>query len=149
MKEKQYYEVVSVEDEVPDKSGWYNCYTGSNFLGQDYFIDGKFSHETVTHWLRPVKLMSKEEWEKWISVEDDLPYYDVDVLIYWRLEKDKNIGGYYDMIEIAHLTSVTQGKGFKSQLWENRNYDGKKPTHWQLLPAPPKQALNQLNKESK
>ena len=35
------------------EDGWYNCYNGSTFLGQDYFHDGIFQHKDVTHWLTP------------------------------------------------------------------------------------------------
>ncbi len=59
------YVPVPIENELPEKSGWYNCYAGDEFLGQDYFYDGKFSHKPVTHWLKPKEgyFLSKEELE--------------------------------------------------------------------------------------
>ncbi|HVT84316.1 MAG TPA: DUF551 domain-containing protein [Chitinophagaceae bacterium] len=77
--------------------------------------------------------------EKWINVEQLLPDYDVPVLIYWKLEKDKKEGGYWDMIEIAHLASITIGKSYKQTEWKDADYNLKKPTHWMPLPQPPKQ----------
>jgi len=76
---------------------------------------------------------------KWISVKDKLPEFDVNVLIYWRLQKDKKEGGYWDMIEIAHVSSITQGKDYINTEWKDSEYNQKSPTHWMSLPEPPKQ----------
>jgi hypothetical protein len=78
-----------------------------------------------------------EESTGWIAVTDRLPEFDVDVLIYWRLEKDKKVGGYYDMIEKASITSKTIGKDYINTEWKDSEYNNKTPTHRQrFLPVP-------------
>ena len=51
----------------PTKSGWYNCYAGDEFLGQDYFSDGAFPDKSVTHWLRKVEVTNDSPVQKAIE----------------------------------------------------------------------------------
>jgi Protein of unknown function (DUF551) len=74
---------------------------------------------------------------EWISVKDRLPELDTNVLIYWKLSKDKKEGGYWDMIEIALLDSITKRKESISTEWRDSDYNTKNPTHWMPLPEPP------------
>lgn len=73
---------------------------------------------------------------EWISVKDRLPELEIDVLIYWQLKKS-NEDGFYDMIEIAMLKSITQRKESIYTEWVNGDYETKSPTHWMPLPKPP------------
>lgn len=83
--------------------------------------------------------------QQWISVKDRLPEFDVKVLIYWKLKKEKKTE-YYDMIEIASLTSKTIGKGFELTEWQDSDYNNKNPTHWMPLPDVPKVVDNSSKK---
>jgi hypothetical protein len=84
--------------EPPTETGWYNCYDGSNFLGQDYFLDGKFAVKSVTHWLKPVTTLAeiikhcpevREEFEKLYSiVHEDIMQARIKI---WKMKDDKNI----------------------------------------------------------
>jgi hypothetical protein len=77
---------------------------------------------------------------KWISVKDRLPELDEYVLIYWQLKKGKKEeDGFYDMIEIASLDSITHRKDQVSTELKDKEYNGKEPTHWMPLHEPPKQ----------
>lgn len=76
--------------------------------------------------------------QQWISVNDRLPEIDEYVLIYWKLQKDKKEGGYWDMLEIARVESITHRKDSVSVLWVDNDYNYKTPTHWMPLPKPPK-----------
>ena len=80
---------------------------------------------------------------EWISVKERLPELDEYVLIYWQLKKGKKEeDGFYDMIEIASLDSITHRKDQVSTEWKDKEYNGKEPTHWMPLPKPPKQFKN-------
>ena len=37
------YFIIDVSKELPEKSGWYNCYCGDEFLGNDIFLKGNSS----------------------------------------------------------------------------------------------------------
>ena len=76
---------------------------------------------------------------KWISVNERLPEIDEYVLIYWKLQKDKKEGGYWDMLEIAKVESITHRKDSVSVSWIDCDYNAKTPTHWMPLPEPPKE----------
>ena len=74
---------------------------------------------------------------EWIKVEDALPGFNEKVLIYWKLAKDKKEVGFWDMIEIACVDSITNRKESKSVDWSDSDYNSKSPTHWMPLPKPP------------
>lgn len=88
MKEKQYYEVVSVEDELPGKDDFYfTIHSGrpaNNWLRNGKWLDEILSGNpsSVTHWLRPLTgiLMSKEQVEKQQAVEKD--FHKADIALY-------------------------------------------------------------------
>lgn len=50
---RKVYHVYEIDELLPDKTGFYNCYAGDEFLGQAWFSNGKFSSDKVTAWLRP------------------------------------------------------------------------------------------------
>lgn len=79
------------------------------------------------------------EQSRWVKVSERLPEFDVNVLVYWKLEKSKtNGGGYYDMIEIASISSISHGKDWQSVEWRDSEYNSVNPTHWMELHTPPK-----------
>lgn len=47
------YLLIPITVRKPRASGWYNCYAGDEFLGNDWYDIGeeKFKHKPVTHWL--------------------------------------------------------------------------------------------------
>lgn len=73
----------------------------------------------------------------WIRVSDSLPDFDVKVLVYWKLAKDKKEGGYWDMIEIGNIGSITTTSSGKNVQWCGEEYRSIEPLFWQPLPEPP------------
>lgn len=70
---------------------------------------------------------------EWISVKDNLPKRDEDVLIHCKSEPVKYPNGIY----IGHLSNTED-----EPTWQNEDYetmDG--VTHWMILPNPPKTVL--------
>ena len=71
----------------------------------------------------------------WINVKDKLQEYNVDVLVYYTIErKDKTK---MDMIEIGYLNSTTVGKDFKWTEWQDRECNALHPLFWHELPELP------------
>lgn len=74
---------------------------------------------------------------EWISVKDELPRFDENVLVYHEwIGQSKT----YKEVEIAFVSSITTGADYKNVDWqtvsERRSIE---PTHWMPLPEPPKQ----------
>jgi len=87
---------VPINERLPDKTDWYNCYNqhGDKFLGHDYFKDGKFQTKNVTHWLEKLpnqycfteEELSKLLNETWETAErkklyTSIPYPDKETFI--------------------------------------------------------------------
>jgi len=52
----------------------------------------------------------------------------------WRKAED----GFYEMIEIASVRTITIGKDYQNAEWQDSDYNNKTPTHWMPLPHKPK-----------
>jgi len=83
--------------------------------------------------------MTKNEW---ISPKEKLPDFDVDVLIYYEIESKTTT---YKYIEIASVTSITQGKDYKNAEWKDKEYNSKEPLMW--MPFPDYPSTNNLNRK--
>lgn len=85
--------------------------------------------------------MSKEENNGWIKVEEGckLPDYDENVLVYYEIDgTNKKEVVIHEYWEIGRITNCSVGKGYKHYQWEDKEYNGINPTHWQPLPQKPK-----------
>lgn len=164
MGNKQYYEWAKASEFIGDEDLLYEVKdnTGKLKYAKGHII--KNFPDEYAFYLLPVTLMSKEEGDKWISVKDRLPDYEQvfpkkvqRVLILMNYEK---WGRNEERIEIANLhfadepqhfggpNSLT-GQGYLTGLYYSipAIINPECVTHWQPLPSPPKQALNQLNKQ--
>lgn len=78
---------------------------------------------------------------EWISVKERIPDFEIDVLVYYTIQKDKKnrdgdrFGRY---IEIGCVSSITRGKSYENVEWRDKSYNALNPTHWMPLPEPPK-----------
>lgn len=83
-----------------------------------------------------------EETEGWISVDDELPEFDIKVLTLWFCDSKVNGKGFW-IYEIGSLLSTTTKKGSSgikrySDWHTEDNWNNSNVTHWQPLPQPPK-----------
>ena len=73
---------------------------------------------------------------EWISVEDRLPVTKKYVLVFYHIPGTAR--KYYNHIDIGKLTGIISGENYSCTNWTDMYQNKITPTHWQLLPDPPK-----------
>lgn len=72
----------------------------------------------------------------WISIEDQLPNLNVNVLMYHEIETTDE--GIYPYLEIGYLSAPMEGENFENLEWMDKEHNSlSSPSHWMRLPKPP------------
>lgn len=72
----------------------------------------------------------------WISVKDQLPDFDINVLMFHEIETINE--GIFPYIEIGYVSSLTQGKDYMQAEWMDKEHNRlASPSHWMRLPKQP------------
>lgn len=77
----------------------------------------------------------------WVSVEDRLPDFELNVLMYHEIETTDE--GIYPYLEIGYLNNPMKGGNFGDLEWMDKEHNRlSSPSHWMPLPNFPKPFLN-------
>ena len=72
----------------------------------------------------------------WISIKDQLPALNVNVLMYHEIETTDE--GIYPYLEIGYLSAPMEGENFGDIEWMDKEHNSlSSPSHWMRLPKPP------------
>ncbi len=78
----------------------------------------------------------------WISVEDQLPDLNVNVLMYHEIETTDE--GIYPYLEIGYLSSPMPGENYLDLAWMDKEHNSlSAPAYWMTLPNFPKPLFKQ------
>lgn len=72
----------------------------------------------------------------WISVKDQLPDLNINVLMYHEIETTDE--GIYPYLEIGYLSNPMKGGNLGDIEWMDKEHNSlSSPSHWMRLPKPP------------